>query len=209
MAEHVRQPDSKQCQEEPLGGPRLAVLPPFCRPGRRCSSQRPPVGTYPCRLLSLSILCLCFLASQNAFPPTSSCPHLHSLAHTPPSPGCLPRPPRVDTLKLFRSLVSLPTLRISVQGPPRVVFCLCIDTPGVYILSPNWNRFAVPSSCLQTSQFPHLEGGDCDFLFNEKIEAWRRQEICPGHSGKVAQVFQCTISQNFTRALLKNVLLTF
>ena len=126
-----------------------------------------------------------------------------------PSPGCLPCSPRADTLKLFWSLVSLPTLRISVQGPLRVVFCLCIDTSGIYMLSPNWNRFAVPSSCLQTSQFPHLEGGDCEFLFSEETEAWRRQEICPSHSGKVAQVFQCTISQNFTRALLKNVLLTF
>lgn len=49
---------------------------------------------------------------------------------------------------------------------------------------------------------PHLEGGGGSFLFSEETQAWSFLKVTAGKSEvSPCQVFQRTVSQNFTRAL--------
>ena len=180
MAQRVRQADRKQCHEQPLGGPRLPVQPPFCRPGSRSSGWCPLVGTCLCRgaVIFHPLPLLCGFAAWNALPPTFQVSPPSQPSTPPPPLGCLPRPSRAETPKTLLALSTPSTQNLSSGSSRRVTFCLYRNTSGAYLLSPN--RTQVCSSRLTSTNLisPHLEGGGGDFLFNEETQAWRRQGIC-------------------------------
>lgn len=154
----MRQTDSKQCQEEPLGGPRLPVQTPFCRPGGRPSAWHLPmqaiVTLHSPPLLCGFTACNAFFPSiqmppplwPGSYPSFSRMPSLTTLSTSPETPLALSNPPPC-------------TQNFSSVPHPPLVFCLCIDTAGVYILSSNRNhRLEIPATFLQTSQFPIRNG---------------------------------------------------
>ena len=139
MAQRVRQADCKQCHEQPLGGPRLPVQPPFCRPGSRSSGWCPLVGTCLCRgaVIFHPLPLLCGFAAWNALPPTFQVSPPSQPSTPPPPLGCLPRPSRADTPKTLLALSTPSTQNLSSGSSRRVTFCLYRDTSGAYLLSPN------------------------------------------------------------------------
>lgn len=180
VAEPERPTDSEQCQEQPLGGSRLPVQPPLCRPGSGSSRQLPPVCARQCRLLLLFTLCLYFAAlppEMSSFP-ASRCPTVMAWLTPLLLQGAFPDHPE--------HLPQTTQPQIVLCRSPRVVSCLCIDMSGVYILSPGWcHRLAVPATCLQISQFLIKKGEVMISLFNEEIEAGEDWKSTQGHSGKV------------------------
>lgn len=179
MAQWVRQADRKQCQEQPLGGPRLPVL-ALLQAWEQVVWLVSSGWDLPVRgELSFFILCLpCGFAAWTALSPKFQVSPPSQPCTPPPPPGCLPHPSRADTPKTLLALSTLSTQNLSSGSPRRVTFCLYIDTSGAYLLSPNQTQ--VRSSRLTSTNLtsPHLEGGGGDFLLNEETQAWRRQGIC-------------------------------
>lgn len=176
---------SKQCQEEPLGGPRLPVQ-LSCRPGSRSSSQGPPAYTsrrraQPDVTLHAKPLLECLLPQQ---------PRHHAFtAWLMPSfftsSGFFPCPLRAHAPNLCSPPLAPPCPQIlSSNLPP--------PTPGdlLSVQRHIWSLHLLPKSGTQSQ--PHatcearrgVEWVGADF-FNEEIEARADRKSAQGHSRKV------------------------
>lgn len=120
QAELVRQPDSKQCQEEPLGGPRLPVQASFCRPGSRSSCWHLPMRA----IVTLhSPPLLCGFTACNAFFPSIQMP-------PPLWPGSCPSFSRMPSMTIQSKYPEPPMM---LSNPPPCTQNLSSGSP------PGWS----------------------------------------------------------------------